>query len=276
MEIRATVLCENTVSGNIGATAEHGWSVFLETSHGNFLFDTGQGLSLINNALFFKKDLSTIKGIIISHNHSDHTGGLMAALSMVPSPVNVYSHPEFFKECYINRNGKMYIGVPFSKVALESSGANFIFSAEFREIAPGLHLTGQIPRVTDFETGDQDIVCKDGNDYIIDPVKDDQSIVIETEKGLFIILGCSHAGVINIIDYAIKKTGQDHIHTVIGGTHLGMSSEEQVNKTIEALKTFKIEHLGVSHCTGLDVSVKLAQEFKDRFFFCNVGTVVTI
>jgi 7,8-dihydropterin-6-yl-methyl-4-(beta-D-ribofuranosyl)aminobenzene 5'-phosphate synthase len=103
---------------------------------------------------------------------------------------------------------------------------------------------------------------------------DDQSLVIETEKGLFIILGCAHAGIINIINYAIERTGQNHIHTIIGGTHLGAVSEEQQEKSIKALKEFDIDRIGVSHCTGLKPSMRLAQEFGEMFFFCNVGTVI--
>ena len=103
---------------------------------------------------------------------------------------------------------------------------------------------------------------------------DDQSVVIETEKGLFIILGCCHSGIINTLSYIVEKMGQRHIYAVIGGTHLGPVSDEQREKSIDALKAFDIERIGVSHCTGLKTASRLAGEFGDRFFFCNVGTVV--
>ncbi|MDX9871141.1 MAG: MBL fold metallo-hydrolase [Clostridia bacterium] len=273
MKIKATVLCENCVFSNLGAIAEHGWSVYLETDRGNYLFDTGQGLALINNARIFKKDLSKIRGIILSHHHSDHTGGLMDALTE-SGPVDVYAHPGLFKEGFLVRSGEKYIGVPYARIALESKGARFRYNKEFIEIAPGLHITGEVPRLTDFETGDKDLVLKTEEGLVRDPLLDDQSIVVETEKGLVIILGCSHAGVINIIDYAVKKTGQERIHAVIGGTHLWTVSAEQQEKTIQAFKDYKIERLGVSHCTGLKVAGRLAQELEEKFFFCNVGTVI--
>ncbi len=275
MKVKATVLCENCVYSNIGAMAEHGWSVFLETAQGNYLFDTGQGLALINNAHYFKKDLSAINGIILSHHHIDHTGGLLSAVNAAgPGPVKVYSHPHLFKESYMIRGGKVkYIGIPFNQPALESQGASFVYNREFSEIAPGMYLTGEVPRKNDFEVGDLDQVIPSGGGYIQDPLPDDQSLIIKTDKGLFVVLGCSHAGIINILDYAKEKTGEERIHTVIGGTHLGPASQEQREKSIEALKGFHIEKLGVSHCTGDIAAMRLAQEFKEKFFFCHVGTV---
>ena len=135
-------------------------------------------------------------------------------------------------------------------------------------------LTGEVPRRTDYERGDQKQMLKSAEGYVKDDLRDDQSVVVETEKGLFIILGCCHSGIINTLEYIMEKMGRRHIHAVIGGTHLGPVSDEQKEKSIEALKTFDIERLGVSHCTGLKTASRLASEFGDRFFFCNVGTVV--
>lgn len=274
MKVKATVLCENSVFSNIGALAEHGWAVYLETEHGNLLFDTGQGLALVNNAHYFKKDLTRIQGIVLSHHHIDHTGGLMAALE-ASGPVPVYAHEALFKESFLIRGPKpKYIGVPFARIALESKGAEFHFNRDFREILPDVFLTGEVPRRNDFETGDADQVILKEDLFVKDPLEDDQSLIIKTAKGLFVILGCSHAGIINILNYAIEKTGEDRIHTVIGGTHLGPISSGQREKSIEALQAFRIERLGVSHCTGTQAAIRLTQVFGDRFFFCNVGTVV--
>ena len=276
MKGKATVLCENCVFGNSGALAEHGWSVYIESDQGNFLFDTGQGMAIINNARHFNKDLSTIKGIMISHHHYDHTGGLLNVLEQV-GKVNVYSHPDLFKNSYVIDEGKeRNIGIPFRREILENKGAQFKFNTGFREIAPGLMLSGEIPRLTEYEKGDKKLLLKTDESYTQDLVLDDQTLVVTTEKGLVIILGCSHSGIINIINHIIGKTGQSHIRTIIGGTHLGPASEETKEKTIQALKQFDIEKIGVSHCTGLETSVRLSQEFGDRFFFCNVGTEVEI
>jgi 7,8-dihydropterin-6-yl-methyl-4-(beta-D-ribofuranosyl)aminobenzene 5'-phosphate synthase len=274
MNIKATVLCENYVYGQAGAIAEHGWAVYLETNQGNFLFDTGQGKAIINNAQYFHKDLSAIKGILISHHHYDHTGGLFEVLQQT-GKVKVYSHPDIFKNSFSIRNGiERNIGIPFRREILESKGAEFIFNTDVTEIVPDLILSGEIPRQTSFEKGDQTLVVKDKKGYIQDNILDDQTLIVKTTKGLFIILGCSHSGIVNIINYAIKRTGQEHIHAIIGGTHLGPANQETRGKSIQALKQFDIERIGVSHCTGLEMSMRLYYEFGERFFFCNVGTVV--
>ena len=276
MKGKITILCENCVFGNIGAIAEHGWAVFIETDQGNFLFDTGQGKGIVNNAQYFNKDLSTIKGIIISHHHIDHTGGLLDVLEQMDK-VKVYSHPGLFKNSYVIDEGKQRnIGIPFRREILESRGAQFKFNTNFREIVPGLMLSGEIPRLTEFEKGSKRFLLKTKEGYAQDLIFDDQTLIVNTEKGLIIILGCSHSGMINIINHIIDKTGQNHIRTIIGGTQLGPASEETKEKTVQALKKFDIEKIGVSHCTGLETSMRLFQEFRDRFFFCNIGSIIDI
>ena len=275
MKIKATIVSENCVFHLPGAVAEHGLSIFMETDRGNYLLDTGQGKTILNNARVLGLDLRTLKGIIISHHHFDHTGGLGPVLDDLKGAVDVYAHPGLFKESYsVTENQVRYIGVPYPRPLLEAKGARFKFSDEFRQIEPELWLTGEVPRRTDYELGDRKLVVKSGGEYVKDEIADDQSVVIETEKGLFIILGCCHSGIINTLSYIVEKMGQSRIHAVIGGTHLGPVSDRQRDESIAALKSFDIERLGVSHCTGLKTASRLSSEFGDRFFFCNVGMVV--
>jgi len=276
MKGKATVLCENCVFRNAGAIAEHGWSVYIESNQGNFLFDTGQGLGIINNARHFNKDLSSIQGIMISHHHYDHTGGLLDVLEQT-GRVDVYAHPQLFKNSYALEEGReRNLGIPFRREILESKGANFIFNTGLKEIVPGMMLSGEIPRLTEYEKGSKELLLKSEADFIQDFIIDDQTLFINTKKGLVIILGCSHSGIINIINYIIKKTGQAHIRSIIGGTHLGPADEKVKEKTIKALKKYDIDKIGVSHCTGLSTSMRLYREFGERFFFCNVGTAIEI
>ena len=169
------------------------------------------------------------------------------------------------------------LACPLSVSFWKARGAQFNLNRDWIEIAPRMHLTGEVPRKNAFEKVEAAIQTKnEKGEFVPDPVVDDQSLVMDTEKGLFIILGCAHAGIINIINYAIEKTGKSHIHAVIGGTHLWPVTEEQREKSIKALKEFDMDRIGVSHCTGLKPAMRLAQEFGDRFFFCNVGNVVEV
>jgi 7,8-dihydropterin-6-yl-methyl-4-(beta-D-ribofuranosyl)aminobenzene 5'-phosphate synthase len=279
MTIRARVLCENSVHLQLGAIAEHGWSVWLETPHGAYLFDTGQGKALLNNAAYFRVPLATASGVLISHHHSDHTGGLRdALLAMHSSSMPIYAHPDLFKDSWSIRQGqRSHIGVPFSATMLETAGARFELARGWREIAPGMYMTGEIPRRHAFELGDQNLFHQDVHgDLVVDPIHDDQTVVFDTADGLFVVLGCSHAGLINILDHIIEQTGRDRFHTIVGGTHLGPVVQEQVDQTIEALHRYEIGRLGVSHCTGPVVATRLAREFGERFFFCSVGTVIEV
>jgi 7,8-dihydropterin-6-yl-methyl-4-(beta-D-ribofuranosyl)aminobenzene 5'-phosphate synthase len=280
MHVKATVLCENAVYSNIGAIAEHGWSVWLEMPGGPCLFDTGQGKGLLNNAAYFEKDLASARAVLISHHHGDHTSGLRDALgAMRGGPggagVPVHAHPDLFKESYSSKGKKLrFIGVPFARSALEAEGADFRLETGWREVGEKLYMTGEVPRRHAFEIGDQDLKHRNGKgEVVVDPIRDDQTVVADTPEGLFIVLGCSHAGIVNILDYIIERTGKSRVHTIIGGTHLGPVEPEQQEKSLEALLRYDIGRIGVSHCTGQKMAARMMAAFGERFFFCPVGTV---
>lgn len=281
MTIRATVLCENSVFGTLGAVAEHGWSVWLETPAGAYLFDTGQGRALLINASVFNVALREAHAILLSHHHIDHTSGLLGAVQTMrrgsdQTTIPVHAHPDLFKESYYEEDGALtFIGVPHARAALEAAGAEFHLATGWREVAPGVCLSGEVPRRTAYEIGDQELRHRDASGrLVVDPVRDDQTVVLNTPDGHFVVLGCSHAGVINILNYVSEMTGTTRFHTVMGGTHLGPVGAEQVEQTLAALHEFDIGRIGVSHCTGQKVAARMAHEFGDRFFFCSVGTVV--
>jgi len=275
VRVRLTILCENTATFALNTLGEHGFSVFIETEYGNYLLDTGQGATLIHNGLSLKKDLRKISKILLSHGHYDHTGGLLPFLNVVHG-VEIIGHPDLFMDRYAKRaSGEtIYIGMPYRRAFLEGVGARFILHKTFQEVGPGLFLTGEIPRTTAFEKGDAHLLVKETDGYIPDPFPDDQSLILDTPKGLIIILGCAHAGIINTINHTIDMMGKDKIYAVVGGMHLHSSTSDQIGQTIKALNEFDIGRLGGSHCTGPNASHTLASAFGDRFFFAHVGTVI--
>jgi len=269
MKTKLTILCENSVGVPFGVIGEHVFACFVETEKGNYLFDTGQGFAITQNALALKKDLSGIEAVMISHGHYDHTGGLPAVLK-ARGKVDVLGHPDMFVERVWSSGGETrFIGIPFRRAYLEHLGANFRLGTEMAEVGPGVFLTGEIPRESAFEKGDAKMTAfmPDGQKIHPDPLKDDLSLIIDSNKGLILVLGCAHAGMINIIEYTLKQMNRDRIHAIIGGTHLGFSDDAQFDETLKVIERYNIDLLGVSHCTGLPRASMLHARLKERFFF---------
>ena len=276
MSATLTILCENSVGVPFDVLGEHGFACFVETNAGNYLFDTGQGYTITQNALALKKDLRSIEAIMISHGHYDHTGGLPAVLKQ-KGPVNVFGHQEMFAQRIWSKDGVTRdIGIPFRRNYLESLGARFTLGTGMVEVGPGVYLTGEIPRKNSFEQGDDamTLITGTGDKIQPDPLLDDLSMLVDTDQGLIIVLGCAHAGMINIINYAIDQLQTDRIFAVIGGTHLGFSTDQQFEETLKVIDNYNIQHIGVSHCTGLEKASLLHARLGKRFFFGTVGAVL--
>jgi 7,8-dihydropterin-6-yl-methyl-4-(beta-D-ribofuranosyl)aminobenzene 5'-phosphate synthase len=277
--VKLTVLCDNAV-GIIDGIGEHGYAIFIETEEGPYLFDTGSGIGILSNAKLLTKDLGSIKKIFLSHGHYDHTGGLTDVLDLI-SPVPVYAHPAIFDEKYSlskkdDRTEIKFIGIPQRRVLLEAKGALFQLGKEFREVGEGVFLTGEIPRVTEFEAVDKRLNIKLNDVFTTDVFPDDQALVLSTRKGLVVLLGCSHAGMINTLQYVQSNLKDEPVYAVVGGTHWGFMDEKDFASSIEILKKMDISMIGVSHCTGIPVAHRLINEFGDGAFYASVGTAIEI
>ncbi|NSW85762.1 MAG: MBL fold metallo-hydrolase [Syntrophobacteraceae bacterium] len=279
MEYRITVLCENTVSAP-GLVGEHGFAAYIETPETDILFDTGQGFGIVPNALKLQKDLKKVSKVVLSHGHFDHTGGLLAFLG-VAGTREIVAHPDVLSERFWmlpagEEDRPLSIGMPWAQAYLTTRGARFQWVTTFDEIAPGVFISGEVPRRTLFELGSPKFVVNNGKSRELDPFLDDFSLFLKTSKGLVVVLGCAHAGIINILEHAIARTGEDRVYAVLGGTHLGLSPEPQLKPTLDALKTYNIKIMAVSHCTGQAPIARLAREFGESFAFGNVGFVLEV
>ena len=274
MQVRITTLSENT-AGMPGVLAEWGLSILVETDDLKVLMDTGQGISASHNASMLGVDLAAVDKIVLSHGHYDHTGGLWDVLPLTRG-VEIIAHPDIFAPKYA-RYGEQarFIGIPFSREALEAF-ATFTLSREPVWITEDIVTTGEIPMITEYEEIDPPLCVKEGGELVPDPLWDDRALIIKTDDGLAVITGCAHRGIINTLYHARELTGVDKVHTVVGGTHLILASEERVLLTAAALREFGVQRLGVSHCTGMPAAMMLAQEFGDVFFFNNAGTRITV
>jgi len=276
MKTRITILCENLV-GRLVGFGEHGFSAFIETDKGNYLFDTGSGHSIVANSLTLNKDLKSIKKIFLSHGHYDHTGGLSEVLKL-KGKVDVHAHAHVFLDRIAvlkenEKETKRFVGIPYKKGYLESLGANFVFNNTFTKVEKGVFLTGEVPRKTPFEKQDPRLFSEIDGKTTQDFFLDDQSLILDTDKGMVLILGCAHSGMINIIHHVMQRAGKEKFFAILGGTHLDFLTPEQLEESIKSLKKMEIGKIGVSHCTGMRAAFRLHQEFGDRFFYGCVGSV---
>jgi len=275
--LKISTLCENTAgAGDI--LGEWGLSILVETASTTVLLDTGKKLSATYNADSLGIDINKIDKIVLSHGHYDHTGGLGEILRRMHHEVDIIAHPDIWQAKYARRAGvsDRYIGIPFQRDELESRGARFCLTKAPVMITDDFMTTGEIPMVTSFEDIPSTLVVKEGSDWRQDNLMDDQALIIKTPKGLVVVLGCAHRGIINTIYHAQRITDTKTIYAIIGGSHLVGASEERLVKTIAALRDIDAQKLGLCHCTDLPAASLLAQEFGDAFFFNKAGTVLEL
>ena len=278
MECRITTLADNT-AGVPQTFAEWGFSALIEADGKSILMDTGRGHAIMHNAELLDVDLKKTDVIVLSHGHGDHTGGLQRILQSIRKEVPVIGAPEIWGQKYSTRGTTTpkYIGIPYQRAELESLGARFNLSKEPIKLSEKVMTTGEVPVVTDFEkVGGDTLLVKVDDDFQLDQFPDDRALIVTTELGLVVILGCAHRCLINTLYHAQNLTGIKRIHTVVGGCHLMDAPEEQIMKTIAALKDLDVQNVGVSHCTGLKAGALMAAELGSRFFFNTAGSVVTV
>jgi 7,8-dihydropterin-6-yl-methyl-4-(beta-D-ribofuranosyl)aminobenzene 5'-phosphate synthase len=274
MKLRLVTLSEDRVIAP-GLIGEQGLSILVESNGANILFDTGQGISTVHNADALGIDLRKLDRIVLSHGHSDHTGGLHNVLSRIrKNDMEITAHPDIWERKYVRDR---FVGIPHQREELERLGAKFRLTKQLMKITDNISTTGEIPMATKFEGLSSKMLVKEGNEWKPDKVLDDQALIINTNRGLIVILGCAHRGAINTIFHAQKITGENQIYMVLGGCHLNSpDSGPQIEATISVLKELTVQKVAVSHCTGLPASIRMAQAFGDRFIFNNAGTVITI
>jgi 7,8-dihydropterin-6-yl-methyl-4-(beta-D-ribofuranosyl)aminobenzene 5'-phosphate synthase len=254
--------------------AEHGMSCLLRVRAGaeehHILFDTGHGPQcLLFNMDYMRVDAGLIEAIVISHGHVDHVEGLDAVLGRIGRRLPVVVHPNAFLEHRLNVKPINHIvDMPVLDRANLEREAELIVTEEPYALASGLVVaTNTVERVTDFETGFPFSEIRSGGEWVTDPFLDDQALAVRVKgKGLVVIGGCCHAGIINTVRYCQKLFAAEKVHAVMGGFHLNDKIFEPIiGKTIAEMKVIDPDYLVPMHCTGWKATNEFARAFPEAF-----------
>jgi 7,8-dihydropterin-6-yl-methyl-4-(beta-D-ribofuranosyl)aminobenzene 5'-phosphate synthase len=260
--LKITILCEDQARMGYKDKiflAQHGFSVIVEADR-QILFDTGATDLFMHNAALSGIDLKKTDLIVLSHGHWDHADGLMALNTRMDRRFSLLTHPGAFVDRH-KATGE-YNGIGWHREQIAEK-FNLITSEAPYCIGKGIYFLGEIPRANDFEAQTTNFYFVDNGELWSDFILDDSALAIETKWGIVIVAGCSHAGICNIVEHARKVTGQERLHTVLGGFHL-LANPVQVERTIEYFQANHVEHLYPMHCTDLPALSRFYQAFGIR------------
>lgn len=263
---KVKILVENSVAKE-NLLAEHGLSFLIGYREKNYLFDTGQGLALINNMKNLDIEVSDIDGVLLSHGHYDHGNGLQEILAL-NSELKLFAHPEVFIPKYSDKKVNL---VPRGLKIKKEEIQNFKPIRKATEVSAGLWMTGEIPRRHNLEEVSNKFKREISGQIQQDNFIDEQAVFIETKKGLVVLLACTHAGVINTLEHIKSLIGSQKIHAIIGGMHLINANQKRINETVSYLAQLNFELIVPLHCTGFNALQAMLAKFKDKVKLRQVG-----
>ncbi len=267
--------------------AEHGFSSLVTVHSGGethcLLFDAGLSPDgLIGNIDRLQIDPKEIEAVALSHGHWDHTGGLAGLVERLgKANMPLMAHPRIYTNRRAAPPGAGPIPlVPPSRSAMEGAGFELLEERDPSLLFHGaLMLTGEVPRVTDFEQGFPFFQSNEGNGWQPEPhLLDDQALIANVRgKGLVVITGCGHSGIVNIVKRAVQVTGVERVHAIIGGFHLtGRYFEPVIGRTIDGLRAFTPGLVVPAHCTGWKPQQAIAAAFPEAYVHNAVGTTYLV
>lgn len=276
--MKITTLIENKPGERDELHTEHGLSFYIEVDGKGILFDLGQSGNFIDNAKSLDIDLRKLDYVIISHGHYDHSGGLERLIEEINPNIKLYLGKGFFNEKYrlSGEDDYEYIGNPFDEGFLIENNIEFEYIDEdITQITENLSIYSNFIRNDEFENTNQDMYLKENGEYKKDLFLDEISLGIKTHKGLVVLVGCSHVGIVNILETISRRTNMN-IYALIGGTHLVKEDDDKINKIIGYLKEKDIKILGACHCTGKQGETMMGQQMEGNFINNNTGDVLKV
>ena len=273
-EIRASIL------------AEHGFSALVKTTQNSethtLLFDFGFSENgAAQNAATLGVDMTEVEAVALSHGHSDHTGGIEKLTALIGrNNIPFVVHPSVFKSPrYLKFGEEFKINFPkLTREMVKQAGLAVVETEKpYLLLNDTILFLGEIPRSTDFEKGWPLPHCQKDGQEVWDAIEDDTSIVMNIkDKGLVVISGCAHSGIVNTVRYAMALTGIDKVHAVVGGFHLsGPFFEPIIDCTTQELKKLNPAYIIPTHCTGRKAIMEMEKQMPDQFILNMAGTKLT-
>ena len=275
-DFKITILSTMLSDTHIG---EWGFSAMIEADGQRILFDTGsRENTVLQNSRELNISLEKIDNVFLSHNHKDHTGGLISLRKNYPTSFsNAHIGEGIFYPRPNSRGTEHYILK--NKTTLETLGIDFISHKNPSQILPGLWTTGQIPRIYDEKNWSElgEIIDLNGNN-LEDTIPEDQSLFFDTENGIVLVSGCGHAGLINTLEYINKIIPNRPIYKIIGGFHLLKLNEDKLEWTAKKMEEFGVKFFVGAHCTGLNSTYSIRKFLNlssKNALVGSVGTYIT-
>ncbi len=262
--MKVTVLSTMLVGGAGEGVGEWGFAAVLDVDGRRWLIDTGaRAETVLRNAAELKVDLSDITDVVITHNHADHTGGLITLRrEMAKKNPTALSRAHVARGIFTSRldgNGREGNGLTPIKAEYEALGGTFVEFAGPTRLAPGVWMTGPVPRLHPERNWSRTGMLQTPGGPVEDNVPEDSSIVVQTGEGLVLVSGCGHAGIVNTVEFARKAVKNEPVHAAIGGFHLFAASDETLAWTAGKLKDARLTYLLGAHCTGIEAVFRLRQ-----------------
>lgn len=260
-DVRITVLSTMLADAGLG---EWGFAALVEVDGYRLLFDTGaREETVLRNAEELKVDLSGVTDVLLSHNHPDHTGGLLKLRGTLraknPAALSrVHVAPGIFLPRRVASRGDAEANrMIATRPAYEATGGRIVEHAKAEAIAPGVWLTGPIARRHPERNYPKGLTLLGPAGAVEDTIPEDMSLVIDGKDGLVVLTGCGHAGIGNILSQAREMVPGAPVTAVLGGLHVYDAEEKTLAWTAEQMKQSGVRHLMGAHCTGIDSLYRL-------------------
>lgn len=276
--IKVTTLIENKLGKNQKLSTEKGLSFYIEFDNKKILFDTGEEGAVVDNAKILNIDLNKLDYIVLSHGHHDHTGGLKRIMETTNNSFKLIANEKLLnlKQARMENGSIRELEDDINLEVLSKNNIQYKFlKVKIYKIDEQIYSVSNFKYQTTFEKKNEKYLLKKDNAYVIDDFQDEQSLVIDTPKGLVVFVGCSHPGIINIL-MGIKEQLNKNIYAVLGGSHLYAASKDKLDYIVEYLKGEKIQIIGLGHCTGTKSEEYIKDKFKKQYVSIRVGSVLVI